>query len=275
MVENLREKRVISYMLANERYSSRISESNRAPSRTPSLPTPDSGDTPPTDTSTPHEMPRYFTFNTTGHVMVSSTSSDTGIPQEVRDTFEQANVFLSGMTAALASKQKTLYDYDAVHKILANSGLWVGQGIQDRDFTAETTDVSLDTQIILDALGGVAAGGPAFTVAQKTLSALQGQLRFARSHSASNKSIAMLLMICENLLGIPIASVSLFNVSAEEAQTVIDTNCSHAATTNVHYTYHQEDFMFVDPAEITKYTPTFTLGPDYQAFIKRLAGYIT
>lgn len=221
------------------------------------------------------EIKKYYTFNETGNVMVSSTVADEkDIQPAVLQVFQKASVFLLMMTAALNKKGKTLYDYEAWNDIIAGSGKFVAMHEEDRTFDYASKEFTLNTAIISAALGSISPMGGALQIAQKVIDSLGGQLRIASSDTKTSKKIAHMLLVCENLMGMPLVNVSLFYVDSKEAQTVSKSNCHGYVSTAVNFKYHQQDYMFVDPDYINKYAKEFTKDPEQDKLIDEFAGLI-
>jgi hypothetical protein len=221
------------------------------------------------------EIQKYYTFNQTGNVMISSTEADGGaLDPAVKELFKKASVFLQTMTAALTKKGKTLYDYDAYDDIISGSGLFVAMHEEDRTFDYASTELTLNTAIISAVLGSVSPTGGALRIAQKVVESLGGQLRIASKDVKASKKIAHMLLVCENLMGMPLANISLFYVDSKEAQSVSQSNCHGYVSTRVSFKYHQKDYMFVDPDYINKYSKEFVRNPDQEKLIDEFVALI-
>ena len=128
--------------------------------------------------------------------------------------------------------------------------------------------------IIKSILGSFSAMGGALKIAQTVVGSVGEQLKFAMSKKENTKKIGHLLLICENLMGMPIVSVLLINTSANEAQKVTSSNCHSSVSENLDMTYHQDSFLFVDPAYINKFNVEFKTTPEYDELVKKLSSYI-
>lgn len=221
------------------------------------------------------EIQKFYTFNQTGNVMISSTEPEgTDLQPAVKTLFQKASVFLQTMTAALTKKGKTLYDYDAYDDIISGSGLFVAMHEEDRTFDYASKELTLNTAIISAVLGSVSPAGGALKIAQKVIDSLGGQLRIASKDVKASKKIAHMLLVCENLMGMPLANISLFYVDSKEAQTVSESNCHGYVASRVSFKYHQKDYMFVDPDYINKYAKDFSRNPEQEKLIDEFVALI-
>lgn len=221
------------------------------------------------------EIKKYYTFNETGNIMVSSTVLEQkDIQPAVLEVFAKASVFLLIMTAALKKKGKSLYDYEAWDAIIAGSGNFVAMHEEDRTFSYSSKELTLDTAIITAALGSVSPMGGALKVAQKVIESMGSQIRLFSSTTQATKKIAHMLLVCENLMGMPLVNVSLFCIDSKEAQSVSQSNCHSYVSTTVNFKYHQQDYMFVDPNYIHEYSNEFTKNPEQEKLIDQFAELI-
>lgn len=229
---------------------------------------------PPTDPSS-GAIKKYFAFDETGNIMVVSTSPDGNVPAAVTEVFQKVSVFFAAITSAMASKNKTLYDYTDLQQVVEGSGLFITMHQEDRTFDYTSRELTLNTAIITQVLGGVAGGGDALQIAQRTIESLGGAITLSVSDTKSDKKVANLLFVCENLMGMPIVSVQLFMVNATETESVAKSNCSTSVTQDIHFKYHQNTYLFVDPTYINKFTDDFKANPEFQKLIAALASKIT
>lgn len=221
------------------------------------------------------EVKKYYTFNETGNVMVSSTVADEkDLAPAVREVFQKASVCLLIMSAALSKKGKGLYDYEAWNDILAGSGKFLPMHLEDRDFEYASREFTLNTAIITSALGGVSPTGGALQIAKKVIDSLGAELRIASTSTKAAKRVAHMLLVCENLMGMPLVNVSLFYADTNEAQTVSKSNCHEYVSTTIKFKYHQQDYMFIDPEYIDKFSKEFSKNPDQEKLIDEYVAYI-
>lgn len=218
------------------------------------------------------EIAKYYTFDEKGHILFASTS-DGEVGDDVKKVFTKVVCFFAAMTAALARKEKTLFDYEAVNSIIANSGWFVALGKENRSFNSESTSASLNTTIIQNVLGSNISGG-GMKIAQNILASLGGQITASFEKSDTKKEIAHVLFICESIMGIPMVSISLYHTNMEQHSWVTKTNCSTVSRSTISFKYDSDDYMFVDPEFINKFTPEFQRSEAYDKLIDNLADSI-
>jgi hypothetical protein len=220
------------------------------------------------------ELKKYYTFDELGHIMVATTEQNHDvIDPELKNVMEKVVVFFGAWTAALTKAGKTLFDFDAINKIIGASGFFINVQKEERSFSSSSTSVSLDTTIIQDVLsGGISGGGLA--IAQRTLAAIGKQIKADYSDQHTDKEICHLLFVVESLLGTPIVSLSLFHTKLKEMSWVTTTNCSSVSHKEVNFAFSGDDYLFVDPEYINKYSPEFKANPEYEELIQKLVDYI-
>lgn len=221
------------------------------------------------------ELDKFYTFDNLGHIMVATTSKNVDTPNpDLLTAFQKVMVFYGAWTAAFSRAGKTLFDFDAVNALIAKSGFFVNTQKESRSFHTSSTTATLDTQIIASVLSEGVTGG-AMAIAQRTLAAIGGQLKASYSEESENKEICHLLFIVEELLGMPIISASIFHTTYKQLSWVQTTNCSEVAHTSVDFDFQGDDYLFVDPQIINKFSPDFVSSPDYNNLIDTLVEYIT
>ena len=218
-----------------------------------------------------HSIDKYYTFDEKGHIMGVTTSKETNdIAPAVSETFQKVMVFFGAWTAALARKKFSLYDYDAVKQMISSSGLFVSMGSKARSYHSDSTKVSLNTAIIGAVLGpGITGGGMA--IAQKALARIGGKISDGFSEQKTDKEIAHLLFICESLMGMPIVTISLYHTKLEQFGWVQKTNCEKVSRQTIDFKFHSDDYLFVDPDYINKFTEDFEKSDSYEKLIDELA----
>lgn len=220
------------------------------------------------------EIEKFYTFDELGHIMVATTSKDTDTPNpELVDVMSKVFVFFAAWTAAFASAEKSLFDYEAVNKIISKSGYFINTLKEQRNFSATSTSVALDTTIIQSVLsGGVSGGGLA--IAKRVLAAIGGEIKASYEEEKSEKKICHLLFVVESLLSVPIVSISLFNTTYKQLSWAQKTNCSTVSHSEVKFDFNSDHYLFVDPQMISKFTPDFKPSQEYAELIERLKNLI-
>lgn len=217
-----------------------------------------------------------FRLDVTGHVMVAATKDQNGKEnQAVQDLFSECSVLLGAVTAALNAKGKTLYDYNELRQVLMGCGDFVSLQISDKTFHSSDSSVMLDVAVIAEVMGAfvgieaLEAAPSVMNIAKNVVSNVGNKITLSKSDQSSSKNIGHLMFICQNLMGAPMVSLSYFYSSYSESMSQITTPCVSTSSTKVDFAFHQEDFMFVSPAAIAKYSPELTA--DRSAYDKLIA----
>jgi len=232
---------------------------------------------------------KVYTFNQTGNIMFSQTVDvfDQGgkpVPKmrpmspEAVKLFQEVQVFFAALTATLdqcqiqtdphdASKVRslTLYDYDAVHHIIASSGLFAQTSQCDMTYDDKYTGVSLSSDLLASLVG--LGTGPGFeAVANQLMSALVGHsktVELSSSKTETHSKLSQIIFLCEELLGVPSVTVMLISIEKDEfVRNVRAGACAHYEEKEVKIKMHKEMFMWVDPASIEMYSPVILSGLD-------------
>lgn len=220
------------------------------------------------------EIDKYYTFDEKGHIMVVTTSKDTdNIQPAVAETFQKVIVFFGAWTAALNRAGKTLFDYDAVTKIIGSSGFFISTGKEVRKFSSESTTASLDTSIIQGVIGGGITGG-GLGIAKRVLANIGTTITASFAAEGVEKEICHLMFICESLMGMPIVTVSLYHTHLKQHAWVTTTNCSSVSRQTISFDFAADDYLFVDPTFINKFSAAFQGSKEYDELIDKLAGYL-
>jgi hypothetical protein len=223
-----------------------------------------------------NEIPKYFTVNQTGNVMISTTvKEEEKISASARELFEKTLVFFSAVTVALSKNGKTLHDYEAVEKAIGQSGVFAEVHREDRTFSHSSSTVSLDTNIITSVLGVQGGTQGAMKIAKQVVSGMGEKLRLSSEDTKSNKKVSHLLFICESLLGAAMLTVQLIGVEANTNKSVLRSNCAEVNSEKVTLTYHQVSYIFADPLLVKKYSKDFSeTHPDFEILVGKLSNAI-
>ena len=106
-------------------------------------------------------------------------------------------------------------------------------------------------------------------IAKNVVSNVGSKITLSKSDQSGSKKIGHMMFICQNLIGAPMVSLSYFYSSFAESMSKINTPCVSTSSTTVDFAFHQEDFMFISPAAIAKYSPELTA--DRAAYDKLIA----
>ncbi|MEG1602610.1 MAG: hypothetical protein RR340_03250, partial [Cloacibacillus sp.] len=163
----------------------------------------------------------------------------------------------------------TLFDYEAIKKIISSCGFFVSMGSEARSYHSDTTQASLNTTIISSLLSSDISGG-GMEIAKKTLAVIGGEISSSFSEQKTDKEIAHLLFICESIMGMPIVTISLYHTKLDQFKWVQSTNCEKISHQTIDFNFTADDYLFVDPDYINKFTPDFKKSDEYEKLIEEL-----
>ncbi len=219
------------------------------------------------------EIKKYYATALNGNVIFVTTAKDeASLNPAAKDVFQKAVVLMGAITTALGDKA-SLYDFDIYNTVISKSGYFMPLDLQDSNFHADSTTVTLDLAIIAEVVG-MAAAPEAAAALQGVVQSLGGKLTVAVDNKQMTKKVAKMVLWLEEIMGVPLVMVQIYYVMAGETQTLVSTPCVKVATQAVDFKYHLQGYMFVDPAWIAKFTPNFTQTAEYTALIKTLSGLI-
>ena len=201
-------------------------------------------------------IPKYYTFNETGNIMIATTFKDSGaINSAAMDMFEEVAVFFAAMTKAMQDKKKDLYDYDALHAIVTHSGMFIDVDQEDYTYKQISTSMSFNTQFISAVLGIAATDGAAIVFAQKLLQTLGKQVDISVRAGKSEDKVGHLLFVCEYLMGLPLVSAQLFEIDTKTAHAAFKAGpCASGKSYNQAIKFNKATYMFVLPKFLRQYS---------------------
>lgn len=208
------------------------------------------------------EAVKYYTFNQTGNIMMSSTDlTSENITQSVRDVFNEVSVFFAAMTKAISTtinpvtKQPySIYDYVALDNIISGSGLFVH--VTEEDITYTTSSYGADfSQELIEGLLGLATGSGELSFAQAMIASMgSAGLEISGSQSSSDSKVANIIFVCEYLLGMPVVSaIVVYCDMTTNIQQVKVGPCFSETTVSTSWIMHKDTYMFVTPKFISQY----------------------
>ena len=226
------------------------------------------------------EVTKYFAFNETGNIMVSSTvETEKDLREEVVDAFQKVAVLFDAISTAIMKSDKDINDYHALNNLLGKS-VWCAQvHTECRTVNLKDNTVAINVKLITDILGDVSLTGGAMKIAKKVLSSIglklgnqdnQGGLFTVERNSYNiGERVAHILFVCEDLMGMPLISIQCIHAKKDHVTNKIKVGeCGNVATNDVELSYQVDTYMFVDPAYIEKFTPEFKKDRAFDALIE-------
>ncbi len=212
-----------------------------------------------------NEIPakKYYVFNGTGNVMISSTIQEKeSLDANVQKVFAEASVFYAGMVRAITTltnpktkKPYSIYDYDAIKSIVDGSGLFVNVTQEDVKFSTESVGANFSKELI-EGLLGLATGTGELAFAQAMVSSI-GNHGFKVSQSSESKEskVGSIIFICEYLMGVPTISVMVVYMQVDKHTQQLQIGpCIKEQSTTMDWKLHKDTYLFVTPSFITEYS---------------------
>ncbi len=265
-------KKRAEFISSNSKYSSLFSEEQLAQLHEPQN-APESSQLKKDEDA--NQIPLYFLFNTTGNIMIASTTPNKNeIDKEVQTLFNKTTVFFGAIAAALNKKGKDLTDYEALKVAILGLGFFFQIDSDERTFQYSSREFTLNTAIVQDVVGSIGGIGASLRIAQRIVESIGSKIKVANTQSQSSKNIAHLMFVCENLLGLPVVTASILYIDSKEGQQVSQTNCSDYSETTINFKYNRENFLFVDPTLIEQFSGEFAASHKYHDLIDDIAKLI-
>jgi len=247
------------------------------------------------------EVKKGFVFNETGNIMMSTTDMQSQeIEQSVRDVFAEVSVFFAAMTKALeknaADDMKgidkdgtitgtkgnaynfSLYDYNALKKIIDNSGCFIQVNEEDVNHKTDSWGVTFSKELV-EAVLGLATGTGELAFAKAMVSSIgKAGLQISRRTTSDSKKVANIIFVCEYLLGMPVISAIVITADMEtQSQSFKAGPCFSEESTSTDLTIHKDTYMFVTPAFIKQYSGDLISGindPDFEKLTGIFSSYL-
>lgn len=215
------------------------------------------------------EVKKYFAFNETGNVMVATTQKNLlETKTQLIQTFQKCIILYGAISKALINDGNKLTDYSGLKKLISNSSKFSLIKSDKRIFKSKERSLQLSTEIIRQLFGPLSSNVNALRIVKELITSLGNDLRLTQKNSSNNREIGHLLFICEDLMGIPIVSLSLFRIIANESSDLLKVNCSSKISKEISFQYSQETFFFNDMDLINKYSNQFNLSEDYTKLVE-------
>jgi len=214
------------------------------------------------------QQKKYFVFNETGNIMLASTATgDTPISEAVQQVFAEVAVFFAALTKALSTTPKpkkkptdptvyyTLYDYDALRRIIDGSGLFVQVTEEQVSYNTQQFSAEFSKELI-SAVLGLATGTGEMSFAEAMISSMgsASKIKMGESTSSDKSKVSNIVFVCEYLLGMPIVSAIVVNCDTKQENFKLHAGpCLNVQQSSKSILLNKETYMFVTPAFIKEY----------------------
>jgi len=210
------------------------------------------------------ELKKYFAFNESGNVMIASTSKNILETQtQLIQTFQKCTILFGAISQELTDRGESLKDYSSLKTLISQSKNFSQIKDESRVFKSKEKNFQLSTEIIRQIFGPLSNSLNSLRIVKNLIASLGNDLKIAQKNSQNEREIGHLLFICEDVMGIPIVSLSLFRIKVSEATDLKSINCSSKITKEVSFRYNQETYFYNDQELINSYTKGFKLSKDF------------
>ncbi|MCG8637558.1 MAG: hypothetical protein MI863_27270 [Desulfobacterales bacterium] len=176
-------------------------------------------------TSKSSEVPatKQFAVNATGNLFIATTlnggDADTAtISEEAEEAFGQVSVFFAAMTKAMSEAGVSLYDHDAINKLVSASGLFVKVTESKVFFESSQWGLTFGNQLI-QALFGLSGNLASIGKSLMDMIAGMGKESITISSDTSGKKtkVGTIVFVCEYILGMISITPIVISVDAKDA----------------------------------------------------------
>lgn len=197
---------------------------------------------------------KQFAVNATGNLFVATTLNGSangvsGISAEAEEAFGQVSVFFAAMTKAMSDSGKSLYDVDALNKLIAGSGLFVKVSQTNTTFKSNAFGLSLSSELIqmlLGLSGNLAAIGKSLAGLIKSVGQVSVTLSKDETQSVSN--VGSIIFVCEYLLGaVSIVPIVVSTSTTQAAKSFTAGPCLKSQSSETKINFQKDTYLFVPP----------------------------
>lgn len=156
-----------------------------------------------------------YAFNQTGSIFISMSED---LTDDARNNFShicaEVSVFFAAMTKALYSAGKSLYNYEALKKIIDRSDMFVPLQSQDFVFSSELSGADL-AEDLMQTILNVRLPGTDLNFATETFNSMANEEGDSEDIEDETRAANMVFK-CECLMGMPLVTVIVANFRAFE-----------------------------------------------------------
>lgn len=162
-------------------------------------------------------LKKYYSFNETGNVMVSTTREGTEVlNEELRKMFLDMSIFFAAMTKAIVTngegndKSNSIYNSDAITKILDQSEFFVK--VRSENITVSSSEVGdkMTKELTERILGR--------EFEEEKLNFTKGLFQSMIQSKEDDNDAGSIFFICEYILGLPMVSAVVIQLDACEGK---------------------------------------------------------
>ena len=231
------------------------------------------------------EAVKYYTFNQTGNIMMSSTVGSGEVEESVRKVFSEVSVFFAAMSRSISTTKNpatgenySLYNYQAIERVIDGSGLFVH--VTETDVTHKTHSVGVDfSKELIQGLLGLATGVGSLAFASAMMAAIGKEgLSINASSSDDESKVGNIVFVCEYLMGMPVVSAIVVYADCKKHKQALSLGpCFKEEKIETNWEMHKDTYLFVTPEFIRTYSKDLSsigTDPNYMNFINWLQGLV-
>ena len=196
---------------------------------------------------------KQFVVNATGNLFIATTLSSSTTPEniseEAKEAFGQVSVFFAALTKAMSDSKKSLYDYDALNKIIEGSGLFINVSKSTVKFKSSSWGVTFSNQLIQTLLG-LSGNLAAILQSLRSLIASVGSqgIEVARDKKKLEKEVGTIIFVCEYLMGAVSITPLVFSIDSKKHEGKLKVGpCFNQVSEQQTYHIKKEVHLFVPP----------------------------
>lgn len=197
---------------------------------------------------------KQFVVNATGNLFVATTLSSPNTPEDIseeaKEAFGQVSVFFAAMTKAMSeSGADSLYDFEALNKLIEGSGLFINMNQSTIEYESSSWGLEFSNELIQGLFG---LSGDLTKIAQ-SLRSLIGSLgkegfKFASKRESTGKKIGTIVFVCEYLMGAVSITPLVFYIEVDKNKKELKVGpCFNSNSDSLTITIEKEVHMFVPP----------------------------
>lgn len=232
------------------------------------------------------EGDKYFVFNQTGNILISTTKSpDEDIDESTRRVFSEVSVFFAALTRSITTtpnpddnnKPYSIYNMEVLEKVIGGSGCFIEMTKEQVQYETSSVGVEFSSTLLSALIGLPGSGALAFANSLLAGIAKEG-CRMAMQQEKSSSRVGSIIFVCEMLMGMPLVSAITLSVDAASAKKVFEASpCLKVESVRSELKVKKETYLFVTPTFIRQYAEDLDSiigNAEYGEFISYLQSLI-
>lgn len=213
----------------------------------------------------PHNMQanKYYVFNETGNIMMVTTDMDPShLNVSVREVFNEVSVFWAAMTKAISATTNpvtnmpfSIYNYEAIEKIISGCGHFVPVTRETVEFKTESCGDQWSKEMVGTVLGVPSSAGELNFAHAMMCSMGKAAWNMSRNNATNDMKVGNVVFVCEYLMGTPCVSAIVVHADmAENSRSVRMNPCAASSSVSTTWKLYKDKYMFVTPNFMKEYS---------------------